>query len=305
MEPRPEDRKDAEIADGAGELGFFPPYSWWPLWCGRDAGVIVFGVALARWWLFIIGVGLGALALRLDLRVLPRRARALSRLTSRPAARHPGSRGARVTVPTARGASAFWAVRGPAVTLGGPDHCHSRRGAAHVRTSDPPWPRRGRRLRRRRPRLRPGAGRLPRCSGARPAARPADRGRRPAAVLVAAPATPAPVAVPTNVRGADATCPVDQPVQVDARNGRLEHGQVRPPARRQLAGTLSRRQDHLDRRRPLEPGTHYVVHAAAGGRRQAGHADDAASAPQDLTLDQQTYPRVAPLQARPSASACR
>ena len=26
MEPRPEDRKDAEIADGAGELGFFPPY---------------------------------------------------------------------------------------------------------------------------------------------------------------------------------------------------------------------------------------------------------------------------------------
>ena len=33
MEPRPEDRKDAEIADGAGELGFFPPYSWWPLWC--------------------------------------------------------------------------------------------------------------------------------------------------------------------------------------------------------------------------------------------------------------------------------
>ena len=34
MEPRPEDRKDGEIADGAGELGFFPPYSWWPLWCG-------------------------------------------------------------------------------------------------------------------------------------------------------------------------------------------------------------------------------------------------------------------------------
>ena len=26
MEPRPEDRKDAEIAEGAGELGFFPPY---------------------------------------------------------------------------------------------------------------------------------------------------------------------------------------------------------------------------------------------------------------------------------------
>ena len=28
---RPEDNKDAEIADGAGELGFFSPHSWWPL----------------------------------------------------------------------------------------------------------------------------------------------------------------------------------------------------------------------------------------------------------------------------------
>ncbi len=43
MEPRPEDRKDAEIADGAGELGFFPPYSWWPLWCALTLGVIVYG----------------------------------------------------------------------------------------------------------------------------------------------------------------------------------------------------------------------------------------------------------------------
>ena len=37
MDPRPEDRKDGEIADGAGELGFFPPYSWWPMWCGYAA----------------------------------------------------------------------------------------------------------------------------------------------------------------------------------------------------------------------------------------------------------------------------
>jgi hypothetical protein len=63
MEPRPEDRKDAEIADGAGELGFFPPYSWWPLWCGLTLGVMVFGVAMAAWWLFVIGVGIGVLAL--------------------------------------------------------------------------------------------------------------------------------------------------------------------------------------------------------------------------------------------------
>jgi hypothetical protein len=63
MDPRPEDRKDAEIADGAGELGFFPPNSRWPLWCGATLGVCVFGIASGAWWLFIIGVGLGALAL--------------------------------------------------------------------------------------------------------------------------------------------------------------------------------------------------------------------------------------------------
>ena len=63
MDPRPEDRKDAEIADGAGELGFFPPYSWWPLWAALTLGVIVFGTAAGAWWLVIIGFALGALAL--------------------------------------------------------------------------------------------------------------------------------------------------------------------------------------------------------------------------------------------------
>jgi hypothetical protein len=62
MEPRPEDRKDGEIADGAGELGFFPPYSWWPLWCGLTLGMIVLGVVIG-WWLVIIGAVLGSLAL--------------------------------------------------------------------------------------------------------------------------------------------------------------------------------------------------------------------------------------------------
>ena len=62
MDPRPEDRKDAEIADGAGELGFFPPYSWWPLWCGACLAVIVLGVVIG-WWLVIIGGVLGTVAL--------------------------------------------------------------------------------------------------------------------------------------------------------------------------------------------------------------------------------------------------
>ena len=63
MEPRPEDRKDGEIADGAGELGFFPPYSWWPLWCAAALAVVVLGVVIG-WWLFIIGAILGVLALQ-------------------------------------------------------------------------------------------------------------------------------------------------------------------------------------------------------------------------------------------------
>ncbi|MEO9324750.1 cytochrome c oxidase subunit 4 [Nocardioides sp. C4-1] len=62
MDPRPEDRKDGEIADGAGELGFFPPYSWWPLWCGLTLAVIVFGMAVSAWWMVIIGFALGTLA---------------------------------------------------------------------------------------------------------------------------------------------------------------------------------------------------------------------------------------------------
>ena len=63
MEPRPEDRNEAEISDGACELGFFPPYSWWPLWSAATLGVIVFGTAMGAWWLLIIGFGLGSLAL--------------------------------------------------------------------------------------------------------------------------------------------------------------------------------------------------------------------------------------------------
>ncbi|HZO67091.1 MAG: cytochrome c oxidase subunit 4 [Kribbellaceae bacterium] len=62
MDPRPEDRKEAEIVEGAGELGFFPPYSWWPLWCGLTLAVCVLGVVFG-WWLFIIGVAVGIVTL--------------------------------------------------------------------------------------------------------------------------------------------------------------------------------------------------------------------------------------------------
>ena len=56
IDARPEDRKDAEIADGAGELGFFSPGSYWPLGLAASAGLM--GLALAFWyyWLIIIAI---------------------------------------------------------------------------------------------------------------------------------------------------------------------------------------------------------------------------------------------------------
>jgi uncharacterized membrane protein len=52
---RPEDTPDGEIEQGTGELGFFSPHSWWPLYLGLAAGLAAFGVAVG-WWLFLIGL---------------------------------------------------------------------------------------------------------------------------------------------------------------------------------------------------------------------------------------------------------
>lgn len=62
LPPRPEDDKLGDIADGAGELGFFPPFSWWPLAVAAAFAVIALGVAIG-WWLAVIGIGIGAIAL--------------------------------------------------------------------------------------------------------------------------------------------------------------------------------------------------------------------------------------------------
>jgi hypothetical protein len=54
IEPRPEDLDDADISDGAGEIGFFSPYSWAPLWCALAAATGFLGIIFG-WWLFAIG----------------------------------------------------------------------------------------------------------------------------------------------------------------------------------------------------------------------------------------------------------
>jgi hypothetical protein len=61
IDRRPEDTVDAEIADGAGELGFYSPHSWWPLPVGFFAATTFLGIIIG-WWLVIIGVIGGALA---------------------------------------------------------------------------------------------------------------------------------------------------------------------------------------------------------------------------------------------------
>ncbi len=55
LPPQPQDNVDGEVEEGTGELGFFSPHSWWPLYVGLAAAISAFGVAIG-WWLFLIGL---------------------------------------------------------------------------------------------------------------------------------------------------------------------------------------------------------------------------------------------------------
>lgn len=56
LDTRPEDYEGAEISDGAGELGFFAPHSWWPILVALSASVGAVGIALWLPWLIVAGV---------------------------------------------------------------------------------------------------------------------------------------------------------------------------------------------------------------------------------------------------------
>lgn len=56
LDSRPEDYEGAEISDGAGELGFFSPHSWWPIMVALSGSVAAVGIALWLPWLIAAGV---------------------------------------------------------------------------------------------------------------------------------------------------------------------------------------------------------------------------------------------------------
>lgn len=62
VNPRPEDRGDAEIDEADPEYGFFSPHSWWPLAVGFATFLVVLGLIFAV-WVIVLGVGLLMLAL--------------------------------------------------------------------------------------------------------------------------------------------------------------------------------------------------------------------------------------------------
>jgi hypothetical protein len=53
---RPEDREDGEIAEGAGEIGFFSPGSYWPFGIALAASAAGLGLAFWMWWLIAAGL---------------------------------------------------------------------------------------------------------------------------------------------------------------------------------------------------------------------------------------------------------
>jgi hypothetical protein len=57
VDERPEDDPYGEVAQGAGELGFFNPRSIWPILVAAGGAAMFAGMAVGV-WLFLIGLGL-------------------------------------------------------------------------------------------------------------------------------------------------------------------------------------------------------------------------------------------------------
>ena len=56
VEPLPEDDDEGDIAEGAGEQGFYSPHSWWPLPVGVGSALTALGLVFIMWWMIILGL---------------------------------------------------------------------------------------------------------------------------------------------------------------------------------------------------------------------------------------------------------
>ena len=59
FDARPEDRRDAEVYEAAGEVGFFPPHSIWPFVCALVVTMIFLGPGVEQSWITILALGIG------------------------------------------------------------------------------------------------------------------------------------------------------------------------------------------------------------------------------------------------------
>jgi hypothetical protein len=55
IDPRPEDRPDGEIDEGAGDLGFFSPGSYWPFGLALACFAAGLGLVYMQIWLVVAG----------------------------------------------------------------------------------------------------------------------------------------------------------------------------------------------------------------------------------------------------------
>jgi hypothetical protein len=53
---RPQDLPDAEVVDGAGELGHFTPGSYYPFFIGASASLVGLGFIVGIWLVFVGGL---------------------------------------------------------------------------------------------------------------------------------------------------------------------------------------------------------------------------------------------------------
>ncbi len=58
LNPLPQDLPDADISDGAGELGFFSPHSWWPIMLAGSTCLVTLGFIFGFWLTAIGGLAL-------------------------------------------------------------------------------------------------------------------------------------------------------------------------------------------------------------------------------------------------------